>query len=82
MDTADFEVTDDQRINFLAELMNLSVLIEMGATLAPEKREYADERSMAIFKRYEFHRRTNDTSTAFRLAIDEAIAMTPNRSAV
>ena len=39
MDTADFEVTDDQRINFLAELMNLSVLIEMGATLAPEKRD-------------------------------------------
>lgn len=65
-------MTDGQRIDFLAELMNLSVLLEMGAKLAPEKRKYADTRSATIFRSYEFHRRTNDTPAAFRLAIDEA----------
>lgn len=67
-------MTDGQRVDFLAELMNLSVLLEMGAKLEPAKRQHLSERSTAIFQRYEFHRRTNDTPIAFRLAVDDSSA--------
>jgi hypothetical protein len=65
-------MTDGQRIDFLADLMNLSVLREMGAMLPGDDLRRLDVRSRAVFQRYELHRRDNDTPTAFRLAVDDA----------
>lgn len=65
-------MTDGQRIDFLAELMNLSVLKEMGAALTTDQRQMLDALSMEIFRCYKLHRREHDTPTAFRLAVEDA----------
>ena len=65
--------TDRERVNFLAELMNLSVILEMGGNLSKESRRHLTERSIDIAKRYEFYRREIDTPIAFRLAVDDAM---------
>jgi len=66
---------DAQRLDFLAELMNLSVLRELSpGNLTEEQHAALQARSLAIFNRYELHRRTVDTPTAFRLAVDDAAA--------
>jgi hypothetical protein len=65
-------MTDGQRIDFLAELMNLNVLREMGAMLDGAQVRRLDKASETVFRRYEVHRRETDTPTAFRLAVDDA----------
>jgi hypothetical protein len=70
-------MSDAARLDFLAELMNLSVIVELGGPLSAEKRAWLGERSTAIFLRYEFHRRSNDTPTAFRMAVDDVRSVAP-----
>ncbi len=65
-------MTDSQRIDFLAEIMNLSALREFGAMLTAEQALRLDRGSQEVFVRYELYRRGTDTPTAFRLAVDDA----------
>jgi hypothetical protein len=65
-------MTDEQRIDFLAELTNLSVLREMGAMLTGEQARRLAKAGETISERYELHRRENGTLRAFRLAVDDA----------
>jgi hypothetical protein len=65
-------MTDGQRLDFLAELMDMSVRRALIGRLHDPEAGRLDRESLAIFNRYELHRRTSDTATAFRLAVDDA----------
>lgn len=66
-------MTDSKRLDFLAELMNLSVLLELAPDgIPPADAQWLKDRSERVFVRYELHRRTHDTPAAFRLAVDDA----------
>jgi hypothetical protein len=40
--------------------------------IPPADAQWLNDRSERVFVRYELHRRTHDTPTAFRLAVDDA----------
>lgn len=63
---------DAARLDYLAEITNLAVLLEFGANLSAEEMDILNMGSTLV-ERHEFYRRSNDTPTAFRLAIDEAM---------
>jgi hypothetical protein len=67
-------MTDGQRLDFLADLMDASVRRRLIGRLHDAEEERLNRGSLAIFNRYELHRRTCDTATAFRLAVDDASA--------
>lgn len=64
-------MTDAQRLDFLARLMDASVRKTL-VPLATKEMAWLQDRSLAVLNRYEFHRRTNDMPTSFRLAVDDA----------
>lgn len=69
---------DTRRMNFLADVTNLAALHDFGAMLTGAQRRKIDKTADILSVRYEIHRRTSDTPTAFRTAVDEAIRETGN----
>lgn len=63
---------DSARLDFLAEITNLSALRDAGAMLSGEQGRRIDNTVKALSSGYEIHRRTKDTPEAFRLAVDDA----------
>lgn len=74
--TASETASDTARLDFLAEITNLSALRDFGAMLTGEQGRKIDKTAEILSGRYEVHRRTHDTSVAFRAAVDEAMKET------
>jgi len=70
------KLQDTARIDFLAEITNLSALRDCGHMLPGEKVRKIEKTAEILSERYEIHRRTSDTPQAFRAAVDEAIKET------
>lgn len=70
---------DSARLDFLAEVTNLSVLRDMGAMLKGEEVAKLAKTMHAIYVRFEFHRRFRPTEDAFRLAVDDARRCEPDQ---
>lgn len=66
-------MSDEKRVDFLAELMDLSCAREHGAKLTAEQTRRLEQGSAKIFTGHEFYRRMTGPAGAFRRAVDEAI---------
>jgi hypothetical protein len=67
------DTPDSRRIDFLADITNLSVLRDSGHMLRGGDTRTLDKTADALSTGYELHRRTMDTPAAFRAAVDDAI---------
>jgi hypothetical protein len=64
---------DTARLDYLAEVTNVSALSGCGAMLSGDQVRKLEKTAIALSSRYELHRRTHDTPQAFRLAVDDAM---------
>lgn len=64
---------DSVRLDFLADITNLSALRDFGRMLDVAEVRKIDKTAEALSSGYEVHRRTQDTPAAFRAALDDAM---------
>lgn len=67
---------DAARLDFLAEITNLSALLECGAKLSRDQVRKIEKTAQIMVMRYEIYRRDRDTPQAFRSTVDEAMKET------
>lgn len=65
---------DTARLDFLADITNLSALRDFGKMLNSTEVSKIEKAAAALSVGYELHRRTKDTPEAFRAAVDDARA--------